>query len=70
MELWDKMAWWAKFNINFFKKAWLASSIKKMAQIFLSQIRSQSILWIPSTSNVIPLLSQDNQGGYGVVHHA
>jgi hypothetical protein len=41
-----------------------------MAQIFLSQIRSQSILWIPSTSNVIPLLSQDNQGGYGVVHHA
>ncbi len=69
-ELWDKVAWWAKFNMKFLKKAWLASWIKEGAQNFLSQIRSQGVLWIPSTSNVFPLLSQDNQGGYGVVHHA
>jgi len=70
VELWDKVAWWEKFNMNFFKKVWLASWIKEKAQNFLSQIRSQSVLWIPSTSYVIPLLSQDSQGGYGVVHHA
>jgi hypothetical protein len=70
VELWDKVAWWAKFKMNFFKKAWLASWIKERAQNFLSQIRSQSVLWISSTSNVITLLSQDNQSGYGVVHHA
>jgi len=70
VELGDKVARWEKFNMNFLKKAWLASWIKKGAQNFLSQTRCQGVLWIPSTSNVLPLLSQDNQCGYGVVHHA
>ncbi len=38
------------------------------AQNILSQIRSRSVLWIPSTTNVFPLSSQNYQGGYVVVH--
>jgi hypothetical protein len=26
------------------------------------------VVWIPSTTNVFPLLGGDNHGGYGVVH--
>ncbi len=33
----------------------------------LAQIWSRGVLWIPSTTNVLPLLGWDNQGGYGVV---
>jgi hypothetical protein len=42
--------------------------MEKGAQNLLSQIGSQGILWIPSTMDVFPSLSMDNQGGYGVVH--
>jgi hypothetical protein len=33
----------------------------------LAQIGSCGVLWIPNTTNVFPLLSGDDQGGYGVV---
>jgi hypothetical protein len=42
--------------------------MEKRDQNLLSQIESQNILWIPSTTDVLPLLNMDNQGGYGVVH--
>jgi hypothetical protein len=34
----------------------------------LAQIGSCGVLWIPNTTNVLPLLGGDNHGGYGVVH--
>jgi hypothetical protein len=34
----------------------------------LAQIASCGVLWILSIANMLPLLSGDNQGGYGVVH--
>jgi hypothetical protein len=34
----------------------------------LTQIGSCGVLWMPSTTNVFPLLGLDYQGGYGVVH--
>jgi hypothetical protein len=33
----------------------------------LAQIGSRGVLWIPNTTNVLPLLNGDNQRGYGVV---
>jgi hypothetical protein len=42
--------------------------MEKGVQNLLSQIRSQGVLWIPSTLDVLPLLGMDNQSGYGVVH--
>jgi hypothetical protein len=36
-------------------------------QNLLAQIGS-CVLWIPSITNVLPLLGGDNKGGYGVVH--
>jgi hypothetical protein len=38
-------------------------------QNLLAQIGNLGVLWIPNTTNVLPLLGGDNQGGYGVVHH-
>jgi hypothetical protein len=38
------------------------------AQNLLAQIWSCGVLWIPTMTNVLPLLGGDNQGGYGVVH--
>ncbi len=37
------------------------------AQNLLVQIRSCGVLWILSTTNVLPLLGGDNQSAYGVV---
>jgi hypothetical protein len=37
------------------------------ARNLLAQIGSHGVLLIPSTTNVLPLSSGDNQGGYGVV---
>jgi hypothetical protein len=37
-------------------------------QNLLAQIRNYDVLWIPSTTNVPPLSSGNNQGSYGVVH--
>jgi len=37
-------------------------------QNLLTQIGSYGVLWIPSITNMFPLSSGDNQGGYGVVH--
>ncbi len=33
----------------------------------LPQIGNRSVLWIPNTTNVFPLLGGYNQGGYSVV---
>jgi hypothetical protein len=41
--------------------------MEEKAQNFLSQTQNQGILWIPSITNIFPLLGQNNQGGYGVV---
>jgi hypothetical protein len=37
------------------------------AQNLLVQIGSHGVLWIPSLTNVLSLLSGNNKGGYGVV---
>ncbi len=41
--------------------------MEKGAWNLLAQIGSHGVLWILSTTNVLPLLNGDNQGGYGVV---
>ncbi len=48
------------------KVARLAPSMKKSLRNLLAQIGSHGVVWIPSTTNVFPLLG-DNHGGYGVV---
>jgi hypothetical protein len=50
------------------KVARLAPSMKKNLRNLLTQIGSHGVVWIPSTTNVFPLLGGDNHGGYGVVH--
>jgi hypothetical protein len=37
------------------------------AQNLIVQIGSCGLLWIPSITNVLPLLGGDNQSAYGVV---
>ncbi len=37
-------------------------------QNLLTQIGSHGVLWISTTTNVLPLSGGGNQGGYGVVH--
>jgi hypothetical protein len=66
--LWEKVSLWAKFSKNWLKKkvrfaAWMEKDIKNL----LAQIGSCGVLWIPSTTNVFPLLGGDNYGGYGMV---
>jgi hypothetical protein len=41
--------------------------MKEGIQNLLAQIGNCSVLWIPNTTNVLPLLGGDNQGDYGVV---
>ncbi len=61
--------WWAKFLKNWSKKkAKLAPWMEEGAQNLLTQIGSRGVLWIPSTTNVLPLSGGGNQGDYGVVH--
>jgi hypothetical protein len=48
------------------KKARLAPWMEEGVQNLLAQIGS-CVLWIPSITNVLPLLGGDNKGGYGVV---
>jgi len=67
--LWGKFSWWAKFFKNWLKKmVRLAPWMEKGIQNLLAQIGNDGVLWIPSTTNVFPLLGGDNKGGYGVVH--
>jgi hypothetical protein len=59
----------AKFLMNWLKrKAKLAPWMEKGAQNLLGQIGNNGLLWIPSTTNVLPLSNGDNHVGYGVVH--
>jgi hypothetical protein len=37
------------------------------AQNLLAQLESCGVLWIPSITNVFPLSSRNNKGGYGVM---
>ncbi len=68
VRLWEKILWWAKFLKNWLKKKTrLAPWTEEGIQNLLVQIGSCGVLWIPSTTNVLPLLGGDNQGGYGVV---
>jgi hypothetical protein len=41
--------------------------MEKDIKNLLAQIGSCGVLWIPSTTNVFPLLGGDNYGGYGMV---
>jgi hypothetical protein len=67
--LWGKNSWWAKFSNNWLKKkVKLAPWMEEGTQKFLTQIGSSDVLWIPSTTNVLPLLGGNNQGGYCVLH--
>jgi hypothetical protein len=53
MELWDKVAWHAKFCKKISKKKGVVGTMdEKMVQNFFSQIGSQGILWIPNTTTV------------------
>jgi hypothetical protein len=57
-----------RISKNFLKKkAKLTPWMSKKALKTFAQIGSHGILWIPSTTNVLPLLGGNNQGGYGVV---
>ncbi len=49
------------------KKVRQAPWMEKGVQNLLAQIGSCDVLWIPSTTNVPPLSSGNNQGSYGVV---
>lgn len=52
-ELWDKVAWQAKFSKNILKKEGAVGTMDgKRAQNLFSQIGSQGILWIPNTTIV------------------
>ncbi len=67
--LWENNSWWVKISKNWLKKkAKLAPWMEQGAWNLLAQIWTPGVLWIPSTTNVFPLLGGDNQGGYGVVH--
>jgi hypothetical protein len=59
VSLWDKISWWAKF-LKFFlkKKTRLAPWMEEGVQNLLAQIGS-CVLWIPSITNVLPLLGGD-----------
>jgi hypothetical protein len=68
VNLWEKNSWWAKFSKNRSKKkAKLAPWMEEGTRNLLAQIGNYDVLWIPSTTNVLPLLGEDNQGGYSVV---
>ncbi len=67
VSLWEKISWWAKFLKNFLKKVRQAPWMEEGVQNLLAQIGSRGVLWIPSTTNVPPLLSGNNQGSYDVV---
>ncbi len=58
VSLWEKNSWWAKFLKNWSKK--------RHSRPF-GPIGSYGVLWIPSTTNVLPLSGGNNEGGYGVV---
>ncbi len=49
------------------KKARFTPWMKEGIQNLLAQIGNCGVLWIPNTTNVLPLLGGDNQGDYGVV---
>jgi hypothetical protein len=67
--LWEKISWWARFLKNWLKKkVRLAPWMEEGTQNLLTQIGSHGVLWIPTTTNVLPLSSGGNQGGYGVMH--
>jgi transposase-like protein len=64
----EKFSWWEIFSKNWSKKkAKLAPWMEEGVRNLLAQIGSCSVLWIPNTTNVFPLSSRDNRGGYGVV---
>ncbi len=66
--MWEKNSWWAKFSKNWSKKkARLAPWMEEGTQNLLAQIGRHGVSWILSTTNVLPFLGGDNQGGYGVV---
>ncbi len=67
--LWEKISWWAKFLKHWSnKKARLAPWMEEGAWNFLAQIGNYGVLWIPSTTNVLPLLDGNNKSGYGMMH--
>jgi hypothetical protein len=45
----------------------LAPWMEEGVQNFLTQIGSCGVVWIPSTTNVFPLLGGNNQSGYCVL---
>jgi hypothetical protein len=61
-----KHSWWSNSWRCFLKKVRLPPWMGEGN--LLAQIGSCNVLWIPSITNVFPLSSGDNQGGYGVVH--
>jgi hypothetical protein len=55
-------------NKSFFEEEGISGTMDGRRDLnLLSQIGSWGILWIISTTNVLPLLVMDNQIGYGVV---
>ncbi len=42
--------------------------MKEGTQNLLAQIGNRGVLWIPNTTNVLPLSGGNNQGDYGVVN--
>jgi len=48
------------------KKARLAPWMEEGTRNLLAQIGNHGMLWIPSTTNVLPLSGGDNHGGYGI----
>jgi transposase-like protein len=61
VKLWGKNSWWAKFLKNWSKKKTkLAPWMEEGTQNLLAKIGSCGMLWIPSTTNVLPLLGGNN----------